>query len=363
MKALMVPSKRMLASLAIVAVVLMSVGCEGREELSDNTTPIMTPAATPPLAPKESAEEATPLPRPPVTRCPLPEGPLLHPPPPEVPYPSPPAELASGLIVFRVTDFDIGKPLADSRIGLRFIRWSPSGTRIVTDWAIRSANSDGLAVFDARDMLGAVSIQDWIDRLEKCEGPSNVGVDLELQVNGLLLQFQTAMDLRYGALFWVIGSGRPSETGPYVPLPTVDVSRSWLYPVASGCAVPPSSWEAAVEASLWRFRPPDCAGTSGTGAGMGTASEDAAPIPQATKTVPRLPGTRPRVTYTRDPAEYLEKTQSVAPSPHALQAKQAILQAAGTTEGRPVRLPPERVMFVCVGGSGPGAGAFTRPVV
>jgi hypothetical protein len=157
-----------------------------------------------------------------------------------------------------MTDFDIGKPLPDSRVSLRFISWSPSGTRIITDWATRSADADGLAVFDARDMLRAVGLQDWVDQLEECEGPSNVAVDVEVQVNGLLLQFQTAMNLQYGALFCVIGSGRPSETGPYVPLPTVDVSRSWLYPVASDCAVPPSSWEAAMEASLWQFRPPDC---------------------------------------------------------------------------------------------------------
>jgi Tol biopolymer transport system component len=59
----------------------------------------------------------------------------------------------------------------------------------------------------------------------------------------------------------------------------------------------------------------------------------ATPTPQATETAAQLPRTRPRVTYTGDLMDYVERTQSVPPSPHALEVKQAILEAAGIPEG------------------------------
>jgi hypothetical protein len=194
----------------------------------------------------------TPTPSPRITHCPLPEGVLLHPPPPEVPYPSPPPEVASGLLIFRVTHFD-GTPLPDSRVSLRFVDSGPSGVAVLTDEATRLTDSEGKAVFDARGMLPPDS---WMIReLEECNYSINVMADVEVQVGGNILQFQAGVDLPYGALFVIHGAGRPYESGPYVPLPTIDWDESWLYRVGTPPPSCPSSWEASMKASVLVFRP------------------------------------------------------------------------------------------------------------
>ena len=185
----------------------------------------------------------TPTPSPEITHCPLPGGVLLHSTPPEV---------ASGLLIFRVTHFD-ATPLPDSRVSLRFVNSGPSGVAVLTDEATRLTDSEGKAVFDARGMLPPDS--SMIRELEECKYPINVTADVEVQVGGNILQFQAGVDLLYGALFVIHGAGRPSYEGaPYVPLPTIDWDESWLY-VNTPPPACPSSWEASMKASVWVFRP------------------------------------------------------------------------------------------------------------